>query len=59
MGLPVIWVSVLPGSTTAEVARYASQEVLALLREHGVEDVVVEWREAVVRNLLDTLDPDW
>ncbi|KDR85956.1 hypothetical protein GALMADRAFT_235146 [Galerina marginata CBS 339.88] len=45
-GPVVIWVGVIPGTTSAETAHNVSQEILKLLRENGVEDVVVEWREA-------------
>ncbi|KAG6809002.1 hypothetical protein H0H93_016266 [Arthromyces matolae] len=51
LGPPVIWVGVRPGSTTSETAYAASQEILELLLKNGVEDVVIEWTEAVVRML--------
>jgi hypothetical protein len=51
LGPAVIWVGVNPGSTSSDTAHEASQEILALLREHEVKDVVVEWREAVVQRL--------
>ncbi|KAI0732231.1 hypothetical protein BC629DRAFT_1302335 [Irpex lacteus] len=38
VGPPVVWVGVESKSTTADAAHCASQEVLALLREHGVEN---------------------
>ena len=47
LGPVVIWVGVIPGSTSADTAHEVSQEILALLLKNGVEDVVVEWREAV------------
>ncbi|KAI0787707.1 hypothetical protein C8Q74DRAFT_1253335 [Fomes fomentarius] len=47
----VIWVGVVPGSTSADTAHDVSQEILALLLKNGVEGVVVEWREAVPRRL--------
>ncbi|KAF5381360.1 hypothetical protein D9615_008320 [Tricholomella constricta] len=51
LGPVVIWVGVSPGSTSSDTAHEVSQEILVLLREHGVEDVVVEWREAVLQRL--------
>jgi len=51
LGPVVIWIGVLPGSTSPDTAHDVSQEILALLRKHGVEGVVVEWREAVVQRL--------
>ncbi|KDR85955.1 hypothetical protein GALMADRAFT_109484 [Galerina marginata CBS 339.88] len=52
-GPVVIWIGVIPGSTSAEAAHNASQEILELLRKKGVEDVVLEWRESEVRRLGD------
>ena len=65
LGPVVIWVGVIPNSTSSEAAHEASQEILALLRKNGVEDVVVEWCEAVVQRLtgpplmrhVDSTDP--
>ncbi|KAG5651510.1 hypothetical protein H0H81_008375 [Sphagnurus paluster] len=54
-GPAVVWVGVIPGSTSPDTAHEASQEILALLLQNGVDDAVVEWREAVVVRLLDTL----
>jgi len=45
LGPVVIWIGVKPGLTSADTAHDASQEILALLRKNGVEDVEVEWRE--------------
>lgn len=51
MGPVTIWVSA-PGSTSADIAHDASQQILALLSENDISDVVVEWREAyIVRRL--------
>ncbi|KAI9507961.1 hypothetical protein F5148DRAFT_1275972 [Russula earlei] len=47
LGPVVIWIGVLPGSTSPDTAHNVSQQILALLRKHQVEGVVVEWREAV------------
>lgn len=55
LGPVVIWIGVLPGSTSPETAHDVSQEILALLRKHEVEGVVVEWREAVAQRLADSL----
>jgi hypothetical protein len=51
LGPVVIWVGVIPGSTSADTAHEVSQEILALLRKNGVDDAVVEWREAVPQRL--------
>ena len=51
LGPVVIWIGVLPGSTSPDTAHDVSQEILALLRKHEVEGVVVEWREAVAQRL--------
>ncbi|EKM82032.1 hypothetical protein AGABI1DRAFT_105407 [Agaricus bisporus var. burnettii JB137-S8] len=51
LGPVVIWVGVIPGSTSPDTAHDVSQEILALLLKNGVEDVVVEWREAVLQRL--------
>jgi hypothetical protein len=51
LGPVVIWVGVAPGSTSSDTAHDVSQQILALLRENGVEDVVVEWRESVPQRL--------
>ena len=51
LGPVVIWVGVIPGSTSSDTAHEVSQEILALLLKNGVEDAVVEWREAVMQRL--------
>jgi hypothetical protein len=51
LGPAVIWVGVHPGSTSSDTAHKVSQEILALLWEHGVKDAVVEWHEAVLQKL--------
>jgi hypothetical protein len=51
LGPVVIWVGVIPGSTSSDIAHEVSQEILALLLKNGVEDAVVEWREAVPQRL--------
>ena len=43
----MIWVAVYPGSTSADTAHKVSQDILGLLKQNGVEDVEVEWHEAV------------
>ncbi|KAI6035569.1 hypothetical protein F5J12DRAFT_902356 [Pisolithus orientalis] len=55
LGLVVIWIGVLPSSTSPETAHNVSQEILALLQKHEVEGVVVEWREVVAQRLADSL----
>lgn len=51
LGPVVIWIGVIPGSTSADIAHGVSQDILALLSKNGVEGVVVEWREAVCQRL--------
>jgi len=51
LGPVVIWVSVIPGSTSADTAHEVSQEILSLLLQNRVEGVVVEWCEGVVQRL--------
>ncbi|KAH9071484.1 hypothetical protein EDB83DRAFT_2517301 [Lactarius deliciosus] len=51
LGPVVIWVGVIPGSTSSDTAHEVSQEILTLLLENGVKDVVVEWRGAVLQRL--------
>ncbi|OSX61772.1 hypothetical protein POSPLADRAFT_1144689, partial [Postia placenta MAD-698-R-SB12] len=46
LGPVIIWVGVIPGSTSADTAHKVFQEILALLLKNGVKDAVVEWREA-------------
>ncbi|KAF8884635.1 hypothetical protein BD779DRAFT_767385 [Infundibulicybe gibba] len=45
-GPVVIWIGVIPGSTSADTAHEVSQEILALLLKNGVDSVVLEWNEA-------------
>jgi len=47
----VVWIGVRPGSTSANTAHDVSKQILALLQNHRVEGVVVEWRETVVQRL--------
>ncbi len=62
VGAPVVWVCVRPGSTTSALAHALSQHILIILHRMGLDDVAVEWREAIVARLsapmLDPLD-DW
>ncbi|KAG8815018.1 hypothetical protein FRC17_000886 [Serendipita sp. 399] len=51
LGPVVIWIGVKPGSTSPETAHDVSQQILALLQEKGVDNVVVEWREAEPQTL--------
>ena len=51
LGPVVIWIGVIPGSTSADTAHEVSQEILTLLRKNGVDGAVVEWREAVPQRL--------
>ncbi|KAG8893110.1 hypothetical protein FRB99_002198 [Tulasnella sp. 403] len=52
LGPVVIWVGVIPGSTSSDTAHEVSQEIPALLLKNGVGDAVVEWREAVPARLV-------
>lgn len=51
LGPVTIWIGVHPASTSPNTAHEVSQAILALLAKHGVEDAVVEWREAIVSKL--------
>lgn len=51
LGPVVLWIGVQPGYTSPDTAYEVSQEILALLRKNDIEDVVVEWREAVPQKL--------
>lgn len=51
LGPVTIWISVPPGSTSADIAHDISEAILALLVENGVEGVEVEWTEGVVQRL--------
>ena len=51
LGPVVIWVSVYPGSTSADAAHQVSQGILELLEKNGVEGVEVEWYEGVTSRL--------
>lgn len=47
LGPVVIWVGVYPGSTSADTAHEASQDILRVLEKNGIKDVEVEWHETV------------
>ena len=51
LGPVIIWIGVIPGSTSSDTAHEVSQEIFTLLLKNGVEDAVVEWREAVPQRL--------
>ena len=55
LGPVIVWIGVKPGLTSVDTAHNASQEILALLQKNGVEDVEVEWREAVLQKLAGPL----
>ncbi|KAG8905111.1 hypothetical protein FRB99_000675 [Tulasnella sp. 403] len=40
-----IWVGVLPDTLTGEVAFYSANDILGLLKQHGITDVEVAYRE--------------
>ncbi|OAX31557.1 hypothetical protein K503DRAFT_74641 [Rhizopogon vinicolor AM-OR11-026] len=44
-----IWVGVLPDTLTGEEAFHSSNDILNLLKEHGIFDVDVAYRESVAR----------
>lgn len=44
-----IWVGVLPDTLTGEVAFHSSNDILNHLKEHGISDIDVAYRESVVR----------
>ncbi|KAF9481577.1 hypothetical protein BDN70DRAFT_919673 [Pholiota conissans] len=46
-GPVVVWIGVFPGSTSADAAKEASQDILKLLERNGVDGADVEWRESV------------
>ena len=45
-----IWVGVLPDTLTGEVAFHSSNDILHLLKKHGIFDVDVAYRESVARS---------
>ncbi|KAH9081743.1 hypothetical protein EDB83DRAFT_2334483 [Lactarius deliciosus] len=51
LGPIVIWIATHPTTTTAENAHDASPDILALLKDNGVEGAVVEWFEGAVVKL--------
>ena len=51
LGPVVVRVGVSPGSTSPDTAHDVSHVILDLLRRNGVEDVVVEWHEAILQKL--------
>ena len=44
-----IWVGVLPDTLTGEEAFHSSNDILDLLKEHGIFDLDVAYRESVAR----------
>ena len=52
LGPIVIWIATHPHTTSAEMARDASPDILDILKEHKVEGAVVEWYEGSVEKLL-------
>ncbi|TCD65996.1 hypothetical protein EIP91_001943 [Steccherinum ochraceum] len=46
-----IWIGVLPDTLTSELAFQSSNDVLALLKQHGIFDVDVAYRESVAVDL--------
>ncbi|RDB20097.1 hypothetical protein Hypma_012780 [Hypsizygus marmoreus] len=52
LGPVVVWIAVYPGSTSADTAHEVSKDILELLKRNGVEDVEVEWHEAVTEKAI-------
>ncbi|KAF8304997.1 hypothetical protein DL93DRAFT_2127334 [Clavulina sp. PMI_390] len=46
IGPVTIWIGVVPDSTTATTAQDAAQVILALLKDYGITDVDVDFRES-------------
>jgi hypothetical protein len=55
LGPVVIWIAVYPSSTTPATAKIVSDEIISLLRENGIEGVVIEWCEATLAKLAGPL----
>ncbi|KAI9433422.1 hypothetical protein F5148DRAFT_1301893 [Russula earlei] len=51
LGPVVIWVGVKPGTTSPETAHEVSLEILGLLKDKGIEGVMIEWTESVLQRL--------
>ena len=45
-----IWVGVLPNTLTSETAFHSSSDILDLLKEHGIFDIDVAFRESIVKS---------
>ncbi|KAF9068812.1 hypothetical protein BDP27DRAFT_1223677, partial [Rhodocollybia butyracea] len=45
-----IWVGVLPDTLTAEVAFHSSNDIFNVLKEHGISDIDIAYRESVARS---------
>lgn len=46
-----IWIGVLPDSTTGDAAFESSQDIIDLLKTHGIHDIDVAYRESVAHPL--------
>lgn len=46
VGPVTIWIGVFPESTSATVAHDAAQDILALLKDHNISDVDIDFRES-------------
>jgi hypothetical protein len=51
----VVWIAVRPNTTSARAVRDATPDILHILADVQITDVVVEWYEASVVRLIDTL----
>jgi hypothetical protein len=49
-----IWIGVLPDTLTSEVAFHSSNDILDLLKQHGISDIDVAYRESVARGFGDS-----
>lgn len=43
---PTIWVGVVPDTLTGEIAHHSANDIPKLLKEHGITDVEVAYRES-------------
>lgn len=50
---PTIWISVLPGRVTGEVAHSCAEEILSILTSFDLSDIDVAFRESVVEDSAD------
>ena len=51
LGSVIIWVSIIPSSTSADTSHKVSQEILALLQQNEVDSAFVKWHGVVSQRL--------